>query len=273
MIYEIRFSLTRARWRVLFLLIALISFSLSGCAANGEKKPTVRVRIRPNHVAAQGPQNRFAESLATPTPWVRTEKPDTTASSKDITERVISEATGQPTPEPTPTLPPIPLGRPERIIIPSIAVDAKVVPVGTDVDRIGNQWFQKWETASYAAGYHEGSALLGETGNTVISGHNNIDGAVFRDLYQVQSGDTVQLYADGFRYDYVVEDQFIVREAGTPLEQRIQNATWIQPTLDERVTLVSCWPPTGNDYRVIVVARPLRQGLAEQQAQHPDQTN
>ncbi|RME60821.1 MAG: sortase [Caldilineae bacterium] len=251
-----------ARWRVLLLLIALISLFLGGCANSGEKS-VVRVSIRSNHVAAMEPQNRFAESLATPTPAPH-RTPSAPPSPPKEQEGDVVQGPGQPAASPTPTLPPIPLGRPERIVIPAIGVDTSVVPVGTGLDRIGTQWFQKWETASYAAGYHEGSALLGEPGNTVISGHNNIEGAVFRDLYKVEKGDAVYLYVDGFRYDYVIEDQFIVREAGVSLEQRLQNATWIQPTLDERVTLVSCWPPTGNDYRVIAIARPARQEFASQ---------
>ncbi|MEZ4639863.1 MAG: sortase [Caldilineaceae bacterium] len=55
-------------------------------------------------------------------------------------------------------------------------------------NQVGGLWFENWNTAAYAAGYHEGSALLGQAGNTVISGHNNIDGAVFQNLYQIQPG-------------------------------------------------------------------------------------
>ncbi len=54
----------------------------------------------------------------------------------------------------------------------------------------------------------------------------------------------------------MVEDRFLLRELGAPLEQRYQNARWIGPTTDERLTLVTCWPPMGNTYRVIVIAKP-----------------
>lgn len=161
-----------------------------------------------------------------------------------------------PTPLPTATPIPIPIGRPDRIAIPSIQVDSEVQPVYAQQSQIGDQWFRNWQTASYAVGYHESSALLGQVGNTVLSGHNNIKGSVFQNLYQLEPGAIIQVYADGFRYDYVIRDRFIVREAGVSLEQRLQNASWIQPTIDERLTLVSCWPPEGNAYRVIIVAMP-----------------
>ena len=110
-------------------------------------------------------------------------------------------------------------------------MDTDVQTVESQASQIGNQWFENWKTAAFAAGFHSSSALLGQAGNTVISGHNNIDGAVFRDLYQIQPGEIVQLYANGFRYDYIVEDQFIIRERGVPLEQRVQNASWIRTTI------------------------------------------
>jgi sortase A len=38
---------------------------------------------------------------------------------------------------------------------------------------------------------------------------------------------------------------------------RLQNAQWIQPTTDERLTLVTCWPYNDNSHRLIIVARPI----------------
>jgi len=37
---------------------------------------------------------------------------------------------------------------------------------------------------------------------------------------------------------------------------RQENARWIAPTDDERLTLVTCWPYTNNTHRVVVVAKP-----------------
>jgi sortase A len=48
----------------------------------------------------------------------------------------------------------------------------------------------------------------------------------------------------------------ILKELGEPIEVRYQNARWILPSLDERLTLVTCWPKTGNTHRLIIVAFP-----------------
>ncbi|HEY64316.1 MAG TPA: sortase [Caldilineae bacterium] len=146
---------------------------------------------------------------------------------------------------------------PDRIVIPSINLDAPVVPVGWSTRERDGRWFSEWQTASYAAGFHKGSALPGHVGNTVISGHHNIKGKVFEHLVELKPGDLVILYADGRPYRYRVQDKFIVKEVGVSLAQRRQNAQWIAPTRDERLTLVTCWPPDGNTYRVIVVAKPI----------------
>jgi sortase A len=53
-----------------------------------------------------------------------------------------------------------------------------------------------------------------------------------------------------------VSERHILPEKGQPLSVRLKNAAWIQPTTDERLTLVTCWPYTSNTHRLIIVARP-----------------
>lgn len=162
------------------------------------------------------------------------------------------ESRGLPTPSPTPA----PL--PERIAIPALALDRRVVEIGWTTELVDNDTLRKeWETASHAAGFHRGSAPPGAPGNTVISGHNNIDGAIFRDLHRIEPGERIYLYAGDARHAYEVETNFVLREAGVSEEQRIENGKWIGPTPDERLTLVTCYPPWGNSHRTVVVARPI----------------
>lgn len=145
---------------------------------------------------------------------------------------------------------------PDWIRIPSLGVDSPVLPVGwTDPDQAEDGSVQ-WRTADFGAGLHAGSARLGEAGNTVISGHNNIGGAVFRRLAELAPGDTITLGAGGRDWTYTVERRFIVPEEDASEARRRANAGWIESSPDERVTLVSCYPPWGNSHRVIVVARP-----------------
>jgi len=147
---------------------------------------------------------------------------------------------------------------PERIIIPSLHLDRSVVEIGWEVELVDNDALRSvWQTAAHAAGFHRGSAPLGGAGNTVISGHNNIDGAVFAELHKLEPGARVTLAGDNVRREYEVELNFVVRETGAPREQRLENARWIGPTPDERLTLVTCYPPWGNTHRTIVVARPV----------------
>ena len=51
----------------------------------------------------------------------------------------------------------------------------------------------------------------------------------------------------------------ILPEKYEQIEVRMNNAQWILPSVDERLTLISCWPYETNTHRVIVVARPLSQ--------------
>lgn len=160
------------------------------------------------------------------------------------------------TPVPPPPPPPAADGGPTRIVIKSVGIDAPVVPVGWSVVEQNGREFSVWDVADYAAGWHKTSALPGQPGNTVLSGHHNIKGEVFRYLVDVQEGDEVILYIQDVAYRYRVEQKLIVKEKGEPVEVRRQNAQWIAPTSDVRLTLVTCWPYTNNTHRVIVVAKP-----------------
>lgn len=148
---------------------------------------------------------------------------------------------------------------PDRLVIPSIGLDTPVVEVGWEARLVnGENVGNVWQTASHAAGYLQGSTPLGQVGNLVLSGHNNIDGAVFRNLHEIEPMAWIFAYADGRRYAYVVEERFIVAEANAAPAQRRDNLKWISPTPDERLTLLTCYPPWSNTHRTIVLARPMR---------------
>jgi sortase A len=120
------------------------------------------------------------------------------------------------------------------------------------------QQVAEWDVPKDAAGWHINSALAGQPGNTVLSGHHNIEGKVFRYVVDLEIGDEIVLYAGDRAYAYTVTEKYILKEAGMPWAVRQKNAQWIAPTADERLTLVTCWPYEwpGNTHRVIVVAKP-----------------
>jgi sortase A len=161
-------------------------------------------------------------------------------------------------PTPTPTSAPVPPAAdpPTRIVAPAIKLDAEVVPVGWKTVIQDGKAVSVWEVAEYAAGWHKNSSLPGGGGNIVLSGHHNIKGEVFRYLVDLNPGDTLTLYADNRPYTYTVEARFVVPDKGVSEEQRRENARWIGPFPDERLTLVTCWPYTNNTHRVIVIAKP-----------------
>lgn len=168
-------------------------------------------------------------------------------------------ATPLPTNTPTPTPTPTPVrGRPVRIVAPSIGLDASVIEVGWHVESIEGTQLAVWDVADYAAGWHKTSARPGDGGNIVISGHHNIQGEVFRYVIDLQPGADVVLYAEDREepYVYKVEEVLLLPEKGQPLEVRRQNASYIEPTDDERVTLVTCWPYNNNTHRVVAIAKP-----------------
>jgi sortase A len=148
-------------------------------------------------------------------------------------------------------------GIPTRLIIDSVGIDSEIAPVGWQVVQQGEQEYSIWQVADFAVGWHRTTAPLGQPGNTVMAGHHNVNGEVFRDLVNVEMGDKVTLYSGDKKYDYIVELKTIVKEKGEPVDVRRRNAQWIGPTTDERVTFVTCWPYTNNTHRVIVVAKPL----------------
>ncbi len=165
------------------------------------------------------------------------------------TNQPANYPTNQPTTIPTP---------PTRILIPAIGVDAPIVPVSWHAVEVGGQTQAAWDVpAMYAAGWHETSAPLGVPGNTVLNGHNTTNGEIFRDLYTLEIGDTITVYADDISYAYAVTETLLLPEAGQPLDVRRQNARYVMPTGDERLTLVTCHPYGSLRYRLIVVAYPV----------------
>jgi len=142
-------------------------------------------------------------------------------------------------------------------VIPQIDLDSPIVPIGwVAVEQEGIRT-RVWEVADYVVGWHETSSRPGQTGNIVLNGHHNIKGEIFRYLVDLEPGDQVYVYAKDDRYTFAVTEKHILKEKGESLEVRRENAKWIEPTIDERLTLITCWPYTNNTHRLIVVARPV----------------
>lgn len=114
---------------------------------------------------------------------------------------LLESQISSPTPSPTREILPTP-AEPTHLLIPSIGIDTPVVKV-IPVDGV-------WEVAEYAAGYMYSSALAGEAGNMVMTGHLGLRGAVFLNLSALQPGADIFVDAPGWRYRYRVRGSQVV---------------------------------------------------------------
>ncbi|WP_287904565.1 sortase [Chloroflexus sp.] len=125
--------------------------------------------------------------------------------------------------------------RPQRLRIPAIELDTPVYEVFV-VDGA-------WQVAEYAAGYHHGTALPGTTGNTVLSGHAGLRGAVFRNLPALKPGDEIVLETGSWQYRYRVRELRNV----WPTQVEVMD-----PTPSPVLTLITC--TNWDTQRLIVIA-------------------
>jgi sortase A len=96
----------------------------------------------------------------------------------------------------------------------------------------------------YAVTHYSFSAGYG-TGNTVLYGHDDIQGNIFGHLYDLAAGDLIQLTVGGQTLTYRVSGHQIV----TPTTVSV-----LAPTGDIRLTIITCWPFNVDTKRWIVTA-------------------
>lgn len=148
---------------------------------------------------------------------------------------------------------------PRNIIIPAIDLDAPIIEAAHKDIVVDSVDYIQWNAPDeYAVGWHSDSAGLGQIGNMVLNGHHNIYGEVFKDLDQLIVGDLISVNGEDFKsYSYIVTNVIIVPERDASVETRLENARWIMPSADERLTIVTCWPSYSNTHRLIIVASPV----------------
>ncbi len=131
---------------------------------------------------------------------------------------------------------PIPTPGPEQAIqiqVPMINVDAPVVQG------------DGWEQLKKGVAQHTGSANPGQTGNVVLSAHNDVFGEIFRYLDQLHEGDEIIIYTANHAFTYIITDVKIV----SPTDVEV-----MAPTSKPTVTLISCYPYMIDNKRIVVQA-------------------
>lgn len=238
---------------MVFLVVVFGSSWLPVYGADLEEPPTLISRLSP--ALAPAPTS---EPIILPTPLPETLFPDTVnAPQSGFSAAALlpqSPAKSGPATEKESAVAE-PVDQSTRLEIPALHVKAPIQPVGLlELEEDGQRYVQWQVPNDYVVGWHSTSATLGASGNTVLNGHNNVYGAVFRDLVELELGDEVIVYDAGKSYHYQVAHREVVEEKDQPLDVRLENAKWMFPTADNRLTLISCWPDVGASHRVIVVA-------------------
>jgi sortase A len=132
---------------------------------------------------------------------------------------------------------PVPTRAPDqaiRIQIPAIQIDAPVVQG------------DGFEQLKKGVGQSIGSVNPGQTGNIILSAHNDVYGELFRYLDKLMPGDQVVLYTQQRQYVYIVDRTAIVEPTAVEVMASTGNAT---------VTLISCYPYLVDKQRIVVFAR------------------
>lgn len=144
---------------------------------------------------------------------------------------------------------------PVKLRVQSIGLnDAKVVEVGTVIEK----GVLVWATADHAVGHHIGTAVPGQTGNCVLSGHISSpvrgEGNIFHSLPnladKIGSVASVQV-AGGDWHHYQIVGTNVV----TPAE------TWVlDPTPAPMLTLLTCVPDGVYTHRFVALGKYLGSG-------------
>jgi sortase A len=147
---------------------------------------------------------------------------------------------------------------PTRIVAQTINLDSPVVEMGWRVVERWGQQVSEWDMPNENAAWHRNSARPGEGSNIVISGHNASTGdQVFARLEELQVGDEIMVWADTPEpFIYQVIDKTIIRTFAISDEADAYLRSVTEPTANEQLTLITCWPNWTNTHRLIVIAEP-----------------
>jgi LPXTG-site transpeptidase (sortase) family protein len=146
-------------------------------------------------------------------------------------------------------------GHPDRIVIRSIGLDARVVDVGMTIEN-GKL---VWETAAFAVGFYRGTALPGTVGNAVFAGHISSPvshkGDIFRHLPEVRIGDEIDVFlAPAAPGGQETEVRYVISQIKLVKPTDVQV---MDPTPEATVTLLTCYPDNVYTQRLVVVGKLL----------------
>ncbi len=118
----------------------------------------------------------------------------------------------------SPPAPGVPVDALTRLTIPKIDLDSVVVE-GTDRKAL-----------LLGPGHMEATAVPGQPGNSVITGHRD---TFFRHIYELDKGDPILVQRAGKTFQYQVTGKKIIEP---------DDLSVVRPTSDARLTLLTCYP-------------------------------
>jgi sortase A len=207
------------------ILTAVCAFLLLAIAA------TVGSRSPANQVATSGHVRATASTTPSPSP------------------------SASPTPTATPAAQPTEAPQPNAAAVAPAANPSAAVAARISIPRIGIRNAPIYDrgidgkgvmliAAGYSVTHYSFSAPFG-TGNTVLYGHDDIQGSVFGHLYDLVAGDLINVTVAGQTQTYRVSGHEIVAPTSVGV---------LAPTGDVRLTLITCWPYNVDTKRWIVTA-------------------
>ena len=121
-----------------------------------------------------------------------------------------------------------------RVQIPALGIDAPIVQG------------DGWEQLKKGVGQMIGSVNPGETGNIVLSAHNDVFGEIFRYLDRLKPGDQIIVHSNQRAYTYIVTGTEIVEPNRVDV---------LASGSDTIATLISCYPYMVDKKRIVVRAK------------------
>ncbi len=88
------------------------------------------------------------------------------------------------------------------------------------------------DNLKYVVAKYRNSPNFGEKGNTILAGHNNMDGSIFKNLYKVKVGDIVEVQYGNKIFKYKISQKEIVEPNDSSL--------LTQDLSKKEITLITC---------------------------------
>lgn len=164
---------------------------------------------------------------------------------QDKLDHTLIEQWAAPTGPQGPAVPPTALGKAfARLYFPTLGKHGLVRVV---VEGVGVEDLKK------GPGHYPGTALPGQLGNLVISGHRTTYGAPFRHVDQLDPGDAIVVESRTSYFTYAVRRVFVVKPSAVEVTYPVPYRPGVAPR-ERLLTLTTCHPAYSAKKRLIVQA-------------------